>query len=235
MKSYLKLAVAFVASGSLLAASGAMAADNTITLSFSQTSGNSDTTTMAASYQFGKEIAEWSFSSTGDYLYKEDDGDETANKLKIDNSLDRKLTEKIALGVINFLYIDRFSGYDFRGGIGPAVFYKPFDNLSLSVGATYTYNNYTDGSTDSYAQGEVKGNYERKLFENLLFSQSLSYQVSFEDSDDYFVHSKTSFKVPFSTNLAMSVSYLIDYQNLLPEGTEYHTDKTLLVGITYKF
>jgi len=213
----------------------AWAGDNSVTLSFTQTDGNSDTTTVAVSYGYGTQYGKWSFNSTGDYLYKEDDGDETANKLNIDNTLKRQLTEKLGLGIFNFLYTDRFSGYNFRGGIGPGIFYNPIPELSLFAGATYTYNNYYGGGSDTYGQGDLRAKYEKKIFGNLLFIQALSYQVSFEDGDDYFAHSKTTFKVPFSDNLAMAVTYRIDYQNLLPEGVEYHTDKTLLVGVSYKF
>ena len=213
----------------------AWAEDNSITLSFTQTDGNSDTTTVAVSYGYGAQYGKWSFNSSGDYLYKEDDGDETANKLNIDNTLKRQLTEKLGLGIFNFLYTDKFSGYNFRGGIGPGIFYNPIPELSLFAGATYTYNNYYGGGSDTYGQGDLRAKYEKKFLENLLFIQELSYQVSFEDGDDYFAHSKTTFKVPFSDNLAMAVTYRIDYQNLLPEGVEYHTDKTLLVGVSYKF
>jgi len=213
----------------------ALAGENSVTLSFTDTSGNSDTSTLALSYGYGKEISKWSFTSAGDYLYKEDDGTETANKLNIDNTLKRKITEKLGLGIFNFLYVNRFSGYDFRGGIGPGLFYNPIPELSLFAGATYTYNNYVGGGTDTYGQGELRAKYERKLFENLIFTQSLGYQVSFDNSDDYFAHSRTGFKVPFSDNLAMAVTYRIDYQNLLPAGVEYHTDRALLVGVSYKF
>jgi len=35
--------------------------------------------------------------------------------------------------------------------------------------------------------------------------------------------------------LSLTVSYQVDYQNLLPEGVEYHTDKLFLTGVSYNF
>ena len=77
--------------------------------------------------------------------------------------------------------------------------------------------------------------YTNKLLENLLFSQKLSYQVSFENGSDYFVRSETSLQVPVTERVALGVSYTVNYQNLLPEDAECHTDKTFLTSVIYRF
>ncbi len=205
------------------------------TLSFTQTSGNSDTNTLAVSYQLNRELSRWKFSSRGDYLYKEDDGEETSNKLNLEGTVGRKFKDKFFLEFYGFIFRDPFSGYDFRGGLGPGLSWRISENLTVSGSFTYTYNNYSAGESSTYSQAELKGNYLKKLTSNLLFEQSLSYQVSFKDKDDYFLHSRTTFKVPFSSNLSLNLSYRVDYQNLLPDDAEYHTDRTFLLGVSYSF
>ncbi|WP_457678060.1 DUF481 domain-containing protein [Thermovibrio sp.] len=97
------------------------------------------------------------------------------------------------------------------------------------------YNNYTNGKTEGYAQLEVKELYQKELFKRVNLSQSLSYQVSLKNIKNYFIHFKASLNLPIAYPLALSITYLIDYQNLLCGGASYHTDKTLLLGVNYSF
>jgi len=210
-------------------------AQSEVTLSFTQTSGNSDTDTLALSYQVEKDFSLWELSSDGSYLYKRDGGKETANRLNLEGTLGRKLSDSLSLELYGFVYRDPFSGYDFRGGAGPGLSWKVSRNLTLSGKLAYTYNDYTGGGSQSYSQVEFRGDYSRMLTANLSFEQSLSYQLSLKNSDDYFIHWLTSFKVPFGSGLSLNLSYRIDYQNLLPEDARYHTDRTFLVGVTYQF
>ncbi|ADU96100.1 DUF481 domain-containing protein [Thermovibrio ammonificans] len=212
----------------------AAAQENGVTLSYSETSGNSNTSTLSVSYSWEKTLGKWDFSSNGNFLYKKSSGKETANRLNAQASTGRKLNRKLSLTVNGFIYSDRFAGYDFRGGIGPGISYQVTESLLLSSSVTYTYNNYTNGSTDRYAQGEAQVKYSRR-FKNFTLSQSLNYQVSFKNSQDYFIHSESTVSVPLNSRLALNVTYLIDYQNKLPDGVEYHTDRTLLTGVTYRF
>jgi len=210
-------------------------ASGEVTVSFTQTSGNSDTDTLALSYQVERELSAWELSSKGDYLYKRDSGKETANRLNLEGVAGRKLSDRLLLELYGFAFRDPFSGYDFRGGLGPGLSWKVSKDFTLSGRLTYTYNDFTGGGSSTYSQAELKGDYTRKLTSNLTFEQSLSYQLSLKDEDDYFIHSRTTFKVPFSRELSLNISYRVDYQNLLPDDARYHTDKTFLVGVSYRF
>jgi len=213
--------------------------ENQLSVSYTDTSGNTDTKTLSVSYSFEGSYRSLRFYSDGSYLYKIDSGEETANKLTLNGRVERNVSEKILFYLSSFLYADPFSGYDYRIGFGPGIGYQLIDSenesLKLFSGLNYTYNNYTDGSVDSYSLWEVKVEYKNRLLENLLFSQKFSYQVSFENGSDYFVHSETSFNVPVTENLALGLSYVLDYHNLLPDDAEYHTDKTFLTSVIYRF
>ena len=209
--------------------------ENRVNISYSQTSGNSDTSTFSGSYSVGYSWDKSSLNSQGSYLYKESSGKESANRLEVNNSYERELNSDISFVLNNFIFSDKFSGYNLRLGVGPGLKVKLSSNLSLTSTVTYVYNNYTKGSTENYYQGELKANYTKTLVKNVSFSQTLSYQVSFKNGDDYFIHSKSEFSVPINEKLSLTVSYQVDYQNLLPEGVEYHTDKLFLTGVSYNF
>ena len=210
-------------------------AGNSVNLSYSQTSGNSDTSTLSFSYSTELKQEKSLILSQGSYLYKEDNGKESANRLEINNSYERSVNRRISLVINNFIFSDRFSGYNLRLGLGPGVKVKLQENLSLTSTITYVYNNYRENSNENYYQGEVKLNYAKNFSKNLTFRQLLSYQVSFKNSDDYFLHSKSEVSVPINEKLSLTVSYQVDYQNLLPQGVNYHTDKLFLTGVSYNF
>ncbi len=217
----------------------AVAADNSVTLSYSDTSGNTDTQTLSLSYDFSGNWNRWRASSTGDYLYKKSDGEETANKLSLKGRLERFITSRATIFVSSFLFSDRFSGYDYRVGIGPGVGYtlvkRDTEEVRCFVGLEYTYNNYSGGVSDSYMQGELAVELTKGLSDRLKLKSRMSYQVSLKDVDDYFIRFKSTLSVPILEKIAFEMSYRVDYQNLLPEGTEHHTDKTLLLGVSYSF
>ena len=212
---------------------------NQFSVSYTETSGNTDTKTLSVSYNFEKDYSSMRFYSDGSYLYKTDGGEETANRLNLNGRLEGNVGERVLIYLSSFLYVDPFSGYDYRLGLGPGIGYQLIDgekeSLKLFSGFNYTYNNYTGGTTDSYSLWELRVEYKNELLENLLLSQKLSYQVSLEDSDDYFVHFETSFQVPVTEKIALGISYLLDYQNLLPDDAQYHTDKTFLTSVIYRF
>ena len=214
---------------------GKSLAESSVTFSFSQTSGNTRTDTLALSYQLERKVELWSFSSSGEYLYKRDSGRETANKLKVNNNVSRELGDRLKVELLNFLFRDPFSGYELRVGVGPGLSYQITDSLKLITGLTYTYNNYTKAESSSYTQLESGLTYQRKLRDNLSLSQSLSYQASLKEREDYFIHFKAELCSGITQSLSLNVSYQVDYQNLLPDGAKYHTDRTFLVGVSYKF
>ncbi|WP_457678063.1 DUF481 domain-containing protein [Thermovibrio sp.] len=116
----------------------AFAFGNGITFSFSQTSGNSDTSTFSLSYSYQRPLKRWELSSDGSYLYKRSSGKEVANRLSLNGSFSYSLTSRFSLELRSFVFVDPFSGYDFRGGLGPGVGYLLTKELTLFGNLTYT-------------------------------------------------------------------------------------------------
>ncbi|ADY72735.1 protein of unknown function DUF481 [Desulfurobacterium thermolithotrophum DSM 11699] len=217
----------------------ALGQNNQISISYSNTAGNTNTQSLTVGYRFEKGLEGKRFYSNGSYFYKKDDGKETANKLVVDNRFELDITNRLLFFVKNFIHRDTFSGYNLRLGVGPGVGYqllkKDNENLKLFFGADFTYNNYVDQGTENYVAGDVGLEYNRQLLENLFFTQKVSYLMSLKNSKDYFVHSETCFKVPITEKMALGVSYKINYHNLLPDGAKYHTDKMFSTSLIYSF
>ena len=208
--------------------------ENSFTLSYTETSGNSKTETLSASYQLSRNWGVWGISSDGSFLYKKSSGKETANRLSAEVNGKRSLNDRLSLIVNGFIYSDRFSGYDFRAGLGPGISYQLSSWATVSTSVNYTYNNYTNGKVENYWESQTQLEMSKE-FKRFTLSQKFSYQVSLKNGNDYFLHSRSEISVPLNSRLALSVVYSIDYQNRLPSGVEYHTDRTLLTGITYRF
>ena len=88
----------------------------------------------------------------------------------------------------------------------------------------------TDPSfSDDYAAYRAKGVYTWQIFENLKFDQAVSYRSSFEDTNKYFVYSKSALTSKISDIFSAGISYKVDYVN--EAGDNKNTDTTLTANL----
>ena len=90
------------------------------------------------------------------------------------------------------------------------------------------------GQTNEYASFLIKGDYAWNITGSLKFIQDLSYRTDIEDSDIYFVNSKTGLLSKINSTFSMGVNYKIDYVNTPPVGNE-HTDKTFTLTLSIDY
>ena len=90
------------------------------------------------------------------------------------------------------------------------------------------------GITNEYTSFLVKGDYAWKITNTIKFIQKLSYRTDLEDSDVYFVNSKTGLLSKINSMFSMGVNYKVDYVNVPPVGNE-HADKTLTVTLSIDY
>ena len=207
-------------------------------LSYAQTSGNSDTETFATTGEYKADYSPHRWQVKGGYLFTKSEGETTANRSGLAGRYDYLFTERM-FGFAEFdVLSDEFAGYDFRGSIGPGLgydFIKTDAHLLQGLASVlYTYADLTDDGTDSYMSGKAAGEYTWQINESTRFRQLLDYQVSFDDTEVYFVNSETALEHSLSTHIGAALRYLINYQNS-PPGTAEHTDRVLLasLAITY--
>ncbi|PHR59046.1 MAG: hypothetical protein COA44_02540 [Arcobacter sp.] len=91
-----------------------------------------------------------------------------------------------------------------------------------------------DGKINEYGAFFTKADYTWKITDNFKFIQMLSYRVDLEDSDIYFVNSKSALESKISDIFSMGVNYKITYVNAPPEGNR-HTDKVFSVSLIMDF
>jgi putative salt-induced outer membrane protein len=212
-----------------------------IELSYVNTSGNTDTRTLAGKLAAKKEGAFNRYYLDGSYFQTESEGEETSNKLKLEGRFERVVTKRL-FGLFSAGYFrDKFSGYDFRafGGPGLGIDLIKTDRHGLQVltSLLYYHDELSAGeeSTDDYAAGKATARYEWRVLENLKIKETLDYFVSFEDTQRSFIDSVTSAEVKINTRLSLGLSYIVNYQNAPPSPDIEHTDITFLTTLIIDF
>ncbi len=210
-------------------------------LSYVNTSGNTDTQTLAGKLDLKREGTVDRYFTSGSYLKAEDSGTDTSDKLKLEGRYERVFTGKY-FGLFTLGYLrDKFSGYEYRayGGPGAGIeFIKtPTQKLQGHLSILYNHNEFSTGvkTGDNYVTAKATGKYERKVLENLTFKETFDYFTSVEDSEVYFVDSVTAVEVKVNGRISVGMSYTINYQNRPPSPELNNTDTTLLTNLIIDF
>jgi putative salt-induced outer membrane protein len=127
----------------------------------------------------------------------------------------------------NLLYAKDYISTAEYTSTGSLIAYPNADNLIADPTRT------VPGYSETYAAYRVKGVYERKLLENLMFGQEISYRSSFKDQTNFFVYSKTGLSSKLSTLFSAGLSYKIDYVN--NPGDSESTDTTLTANLIMEY
>ena len=209
-------------------------------LSFVDTGGNTDITTLSAKnllkYKFSEKLqGEW----TAGALYGKTDGEKTAESYFSDLRFDYLFTNRLYSFVAAGWSQDEFAGIDARYYAGPGVGYKFFAGpkhvLLGELGANYVYENYTNGTDEAYIEGRAYASYEYAFTEKNKFSQSVEYLHDFEDCENYTVNSETAVISALSDYLSLKTSYVVKYDNEPVPSTLEETDTILSVTLVVNF
>ncbi len=204
-------------------------------LSLVNASGNTDNTSFAFEMKADKNYGKHEFRADANAYYSKDSDISTKNKWMLELNYDYMITDRLSFNYLFGYKQDKFSGFDYQFYTGPGVGYKVVNTTKhkLNVQANLLYSidkieNISD--TNDYLGYGAGLNYEWLVMENLKFKQDLKYRGSFDDSENYFVNSKTAIESKISGMFSMGISYAIDYANLPAAGKE-STDRTLLASL----
>jgi putative salt-induced outer membrane protein len=219
-------------------------------LSYVNTSGNSYTETLSVKLEFDKHFDKVNqIKGKGEGIYSKTESEDentgvteediVANKLYLEAEYDYNLEDSSFFAFVKSDYInDKFSGYDYRLNIGPGLGYKiPIKNddhsLDLSISIQYSQNkaDQKGSKADSYSSGKTALKHLWNVKQGTKFKQSLSYQTSFDDSENYFIESITGIEIQLTDMLSLGSSYKVNYQHLLPTEEAVHTDKIFLTSL----
>ncbi|GAA4360812.1 YdiY family protein [Kangiella marina] len=207
-----------------------------IDLGYISTSGNTETESLNGAFDWVARASEnWAtgIQITGVSNSSEDQRDAEQYTFAWNNRFD--LTEKSFVYSILDYKNDYFGAYDYQAGAYLGYghqFYKSDDgHFSLGIGLGYRVNAVFIGEDEkeSVIRGDL--DFAHKLTDNARFTQTIS-AVWGQEIDTYVSRSAISTKI--SENLAMKLSYLINYNSVVPAGAE-KTDRTTTVGISYSF
>jgi len=210
-------------------------------LSYTNSSGNTSNQALASKLGIKREEALNRYYINGSALRTESDNEETSNRWLADGRYERVIHDRL-YGLFEAYYIkDKYSGYDYRYGLGPGVGYDIIktDAHSLKgiLSLLYSHDRYSEGpeKSDDYFSGKAGIKYEWRIMKDLTFREDAYYLFSLNDADQYFLNSETAIEVKLSDMLSLGVSYIIAYQNEPPSPEIDNTDKIFMTSLIVDF
>ena len=215
---------------------------NSTELSFVNTSGNTEVTTLSAKskliYKFTPKIE--TMLQVG-ALYGKSDGVKNSENYNAKLKGSYLISERFYASLVAGWSKDIFAGIDSKTSVGPALGYKlltsPKHTLNFEAGVEYVDekyydpNNSLDETGNDYFNGRAFTEYKYSLTGKSIFGQSLEFNYDFEDSDNYDTASVTSVTTSLSDILSLKASYNINYVNAPVPSTLKKTDTTLSVSL----
>lgn len=185
------------------------------------------------------------FTASGRYLKTETkatpgaDKEETARNWEAGLRYERALTDWFSVFAGHKAESDIFNGYIQRDSsdLGLKYYLTQNENNTWFVEAGYRYQKlYTTANELTYSNmGRIYSEYARKLDQTLSFKYWIEYLPNFSDSEAYLVNTEASLNVMINQIFSLKLAYLLQYQNVMPAGSDTYTTKTSTVNLVAKF
>jgi len=209
---------------------------NSTELSFVNTSGNTEVTTLSAkdklTYKFSPKIETMLNLAA---LYGKSDGVKNSENYSAKLKISYLISEKFYTSLIAGWSKDEFAGIDSKMWVGPALGYKvltgPKHTLDIEAGVEYVDEKFTDDTKNDYFNGRAFTEYKYAFSEKSNLSQSLEFNYDFENGDNYDIASVTAVTTSLSDMLSLKASYNINFVNAPVPATLKKTDTALSVSL----
>ncbi len=135
---------------------------------------------------------------------------------------------------------DKFKDLKFRSTYGVGVGYQFVEseqaNLSFSMGVAWVSDMFYDAENKDFYAGQWALDFNRFLFRNKLqlFHNDKGY-VSLENSNDWFIKSKTGLRLPLYNGFTATLQYEYDWDNEPASYNETEEDSKLLLLFGYEY
>jgi putative salt-induced outer membrane protein len=210
--------------------------DASAELGYVNTSGNTNTETLVFKADAAYEIEKWKHQAHFETLQTTTDDETTADKLFVTAQSDYKFTPRdYFFGNVSY-EDDKFSGFEYQAklniGYGRKVLVLEKHKLDMEVGPGYR-NFKVDNASDSQDEylARLAAKYKWLISDNSEFRQDLFAEFG-EDQDEY--RSVTSLKSNINKVLAMKLSYIVKYLDVVPAGNDNY-DRETSVTLVYTF
>jgi putative salt-induced outer membrane protein len=207
-------------------------------VSYVQTSGNSDSKTFGAGLDAVYQPAPWKAELKASFVTNQADGKETARRLTASLRADRNLSLRFALYAQGAYLRDRFAGIEgqeiVQSGGQYAILPGPVHTLSASVGLAYTKEQRIEAADRSFLGASAGISYHWALAPTSVFEEDIGYLPDFEDSSDWRMNAATSLTTSINSVLAVKLSHELAYVHS-PVPGKRRTDSTFLASIVAKW
>jgi putative salt-induced outer membrane protein YdiY len=207
-------------------------------LSFVQTTGNTENQTLGAGLKAAWQSAPWKVSIAAAFLRAEAANVETARKTNGALRGEYDFTPRFGAYAQESYLRDRFAGIANQwiseaGGVYK-VLVGPVHAVSVSAGLAYTSEERLPPDGDRRFAGATAGiSYKWKISSTADFGEDAVFLESFKDSKDWRFNNAASLSVSMTKVLALKLSHQLSYLHLPATGKK-RTDTTLLASIVAK-
>ena len=210
---------------------------SSIGFGLTETSGNSDITSLALTFQAVNEMTKAKWGINANVTYATTDGDETANKGGVKRQYDYFPTDRLCYFAKVGLDFDKFAELDLRtspgGGVGYIVVQDEGVKLSASGGANAVTDFFSDDTKDSRGTLSISEEFGYDLTSTSNLFQNFNVQNNFEDFGDYLLDLEISLSTKVSDQLTLKAS-LLDKYDSDPFSVELKkNDVTFITSINY--
>jgi len=203
-----------------------------ISLGWVQTSGNTDTQTFNTKGNLLYKRDRYRVSLAGQYVYAENEGVTTAEKVDVNNRWELRLNSFFSFWDIKY-YRNPFQKYDYRLSTGPGLGYYFYKTEKTYLSASYYVHAHQDHITGvdekylGYTVHNVEQRFRRRISEGLKLREKIIYSLTDRQDGDYFIDFEVSLKNKLTKHLALEISYEADYQNKPVDPTVKRLDTTV--------
>jgi putative salt-induced outer membrane protein YdiY len=176
----------------------------------------------------------------GELSKGESDGTTTSQNWLAYGNYSHFLDKKWYLYADTLFEHDEFKDLNLRStlgtGAGYQVFETPLLNLSISAGLAKVDENFDVAEDNDYSAGQWSVNYDQYFFKKFvqLFHVHTGF-VSLEDSDDWFLRTRTGLRFPVYKGLTATLQYNFDYDNQPSVDAEKKEDTKFIFLLGYEF
>ncbi len=204
-------------------------------LSFIDTSGNTQVTSLSAKNTFTYALAEklsykWSLLAR----YAENDDIRSAEDYATEMRLDYHFTDRFYTAGLAGWKKDVFAGIENRYYGGPSAGYflikEKHHELKIESGLDYVNEEYSNGDEYDFMQGRSYGVYEWAFTRKSKLNQEVEYLIDLSETDNYKLNSLSALTIAINSMLSLKLSYEINYTNRPVPDTILQTDT--LLGVT---
>lgn len=205
-------------------------------LSFTSSSGNTDSENLNANLNINRETPIWKHKTALESLKSEADGDTSADSLVFTHRSEYTVSKRsYAFGQLRN-EDDDFAAFSYQTsltiGFGTRLTSKPKHNLDLSLGTGYRKSKNSDtGKTTEEAILSSTVNYEYKISETTALTEAFLIETGDENT---YTESRTSLRTRINDKLATRMSYLIKHNSEVPSDTD-STDRIVSISLVYSF